>query len=64
MVTTHFMDEAEWCDRIALIYKGQVIHMETPDALKAIAQSEKNPTPTLEDAFIQLIEEYDKKKGE
>eukprot|EP01155_Anaeramoeba_flamelloides_P003099 Anaeramoba_flamelloidesa1060799_9.p1 GENE.a1060799_9~~a1060799_9.p1 ORF type:complete len:100 (-),score=2.51 a1060799_9:14-313(-) len=25
MVTTHFMDEAEYCDRIALIYKGKAI---------------------------------------
>lgn len=59
MVTTHFMDEAEYCDRVALIYRGKVIHMGTPDALKKIAESPKNPNPTLEDAFIQLIEEYD-----
>ena len=39
MVTTHFMDEAEYCDRIALIYRGKVIHMDTPDALK---ESRKN----------------------
>ncbi len=60
MVTTHFMDEAEYCDRIALVYRGRVIHMQTPDQLKLIAQSEENPHPTLEDAFIQLIEEYDR----
>ncbi len=62
MVTTHFMDEAEYCDRIALIYRGRVIHMDTPDALKASAQSPQNPNPTLEDAFIKLIEEYDARK--
>ena len=61
MVTTHFMDEAEYCDRIALIYRGKIIHMDTPDALKEIAKSPENPSPTLEDAFIQLIEEYDAK---
>ena len=61
MVTTHFMDEAEYCDRIALIYRGKVIHMDTPDALKEIAKSPENPNPTLEDAFIKLIEEYDAK---
>lgn len=59
MVTTHFMDEAEYCDRIALIYRGQVIHMDTPDALKASAMTQENPTPTLEDAFIHLIETHD-----
>lgn len=59
MVTTHFMDEAEYCDRIALIYRGKVIQMDTPDALKNIAKTPQNSNPTLEDAFVQLIEEYD-----
>ncbi|MBS0616318.1 MAG: ABC transporter ATP-binding protein [Verrucomicrobia bacterium] len=63
MVTTHFMDEAEYCDRIALIYRGRAIHMDTPDHLKEIAKTEKNPNPTLEDAFIKLIEEYDMKSA-
>lgn len=59
MVTTHFMDEAEYCDRIALIYRGKIIHLDTPTALKQSAKSEANPNPTLEDAFIKLIEDYD-----
>jgi ABC-2 type transport system ATP-binding protein len=59
IVSTHFMDEAENCDRIALIYRGLIIHLDRPDQLKERAQSDKNPDPTLEDAFIQLIEEYD-----
>lgn len=61
LVTTHFMDEAEYCDRIALIYRGKVINTGTPDELKLIAQSPENANPTLEDAFVQLIEEYDSK---
>ncbi len=61
LVTTHFMDEAEYCDRIALIYRGKVINTGTPDELKLIAQSPENSNPTLEDAFVQLIEEYDSK---
>lgn len=64
MVTTHFMDEAEYCDRVALVYRGKVIHMQTPDALKAMAITSENPEPTLEDAFIQLIEEYNAKNPE
>lgn len=59
MVTTHFMDEAEYCDRIALVYRGQVIQVSAPDALKKQAKTAQNPSPSLEDAFIQLIEEYD-----
>lgn len=59
MVTTHFMDEAEYCDRIALVYRGKIIQIATPDKLKEIAKSAQNPFPTLDDAFIKLIEEYD-----
>lgn len=59
MVTTHFMDEAEYCDRIALIYRGKKIQMGTPDSLKEIAKTDANKNPTLEDAFVKLIEEYD-----
>ena len=58
MVTTHFMDEAEYCDRIALIYQSKVITSGTPDDLKEQGKSPENPHPTLEDAFIKLIESY------
>jgi len=34
-VTTHYMDEAEYCDRIALIYRGELIAIDTPDRLKS-----------------------------
>jgi len=59
LVSTHFMDEAENCDRIALVYRGVVIHLDTPDQLKNLAKTPENPSPTLEDAFAQLIEAYD-----
>ncbi|MBI5274314.1 MAG: ABC transporter ATP-binding protein [Chlamydiales bacterium] len=61
MVTTHFMDEAEYCDRIALIYQGKIISIDTPNQLKENAKSVQNQNPTLEDAFIKVIEDYDKK---
>lgn len=60
MVTTHFMDEAEYCDRIGLIYRSQLIEVGTPDSLKKSVQTAENPSPTLEDAFIELIAQYDK----
>lgn len=59
MVTTHFMNEAENCHRIALIYRSKMIRTGTPDELCLLAKSEAHPHPTLEDAFIQLIREYD-----
>jgi ABC-2 type transport system ATP-binding protein len=55
MVTTHFMDEAEYCDRVALINRGQLIALDTPDALKASVAGSANPEPTMEDAFIELV---------
>ncbi|MFZ0565094.1 MAG: ATP-binding cassette domain-containing protein [Chlamydiales bacterium] len=59
MVTTHFMDEADYCDQIALMYNGKIIHMDTPDAMKDSVRSPQNPNPTLEDAFITLIEKHE-----
>ncbi|MBB5142651.1 ATP-binding cassette domain-containing protein [Desulfovibrio intestinalis] len=58
LVTTHFMEEAEYCDRIALIYRGAMIRMGTPDELKASCKTVEDPT--LEEAFIASIEEYDR----
>ncbi|MDR2790488.1 MAG: ATP-binding cassette domain-containing protein [Campylobacteraceae bacterium] len=55
MVTTHFMDEAEYCDKIMLIYKGKAIAVGTPDELKA----QVSPSASMEDAFIRLISIYD-----
>jgi len=60
LVTTHFMDEAEYCDRIGLIYRSKMITVGTPDELKSRAATPDNPEPTLEDAFIDLIQAYDK----
>ena len=60
MVTTHFMDEAEYCDRVALIYRGQCIAIDKPEALQARVRSPERPDPTLEDAFIGLVEAHDR----
>ena len=55
MVTTHFMDEAEYCDRVALVYRGGIIAAGTPDDLKQSVASTNNPDPSMEDAFIELV---------
>lgn len=65
LVTTHFMDEAEYCDRIALIYRAEEIAIGTPDDLKARVAAEAGiEDPTMEDAFIALIEQSDRLREE
>ncbi len=59
MVTTHFMDEAEYCDRIGLVYRGKLIALDSPDALKQSARTSELPNPTMEEAFIELINRFD-----
>ena len=61
MVTTHFLDEAEYCDRMALVYRGRVIATGAPDDLKGQVRSPDRPEPTLEDSFIALIEDDDRR---
>ncbi|MQW88785.1 ATP-binding cassette domain-containing protein [Sinorhizobium saheli] len=56
LVTTHFMDEAEYCDRISLIYRGRSIALGSPDEMKARVASKDLPDPTMEDAFVALVE--------
>lgn len=56
MVTTHFMDEAEYCDRVAVLYRSRLIALDTPDTLKKNAANTDCSDPTMEDAFIHLIE--------
>lgn len=59
MVTTHFLEEAEYCDRIALIYRGRTIAHGAPDELKMRVRTKELTEPTLEDAFIQIVQQDD-----
>ncbi len=55
LVTTHFMDEAEYCYRLTLISRGRQIASGTPDEVKERAATADIPDPTMEDAFIALV---------
>ncbi len=56
LVTTHFMTEAEYCDRVAIMAQGHLLALGTPAEIRTRARSPDNPDPTLEDAFIRLLE--------
>ena len=51
-VSTHFMNEAEWCDRISLMHAGRVLISDTAEAI-----TRSKGCATLEDAFIAYLEE-------
>ncbi len=59
LVTTHFMEEAEYCDRLVIMAEGEILAGGTPDALRARVQSEKIPDPSMEDAFVELIKKHE-----
>jgi ABC-2 type transport system ATP-binding protein len=61
MVTTHFMEEAEYCDRVAMMYGGKLIALDTPDNLKRNIATKEIANPTMEQAFIELIARVDAK---
>ena len=60
-LTTHYMDEAENCDRIAIIDHGKIVAIDTPENLKAsigkdrvqisTANDDQRPSPELKDRF-------------
>ncbi|MBX6764495.1 MAG: ATP-binding cassette domain-containing protein [Rubrobacteraceae bacterium] len=49
-LTTHYMDEAEYCDRIAIMDSGEIIVLDTPEALKASVGKDRVRIETEDDA--------------
>jgi len=49
-VTTHYMDEAEYCNRVSIMHKGKIIELGTPTGLK-----QKYNKTTMQDIFIHII---------
>ena len=57
LVTTHFMDEAKFCDNISLFYNGEIIALDTPSNL-----IQKAGAKDMSEAFINMIKEADKNR--
>lgn len=55
-VTTHYMEEAEYCHRLALMYRGKIIALGAPAELKRSAAK-----PTMEEVFVSMIEEEERR---
>jgi ABC-2 type transport system ATP-binding protein len=56
-VTSHYMDEVERCDRIALMSRGRIVALDTPAGLKGDPRvaAAGHASPTLEDVFVALL---------
>ncbi|MFI5665120.1 ABC transporter ATP-binding protein [Streptomyces sp. NPDC051684] len=52
LVSSHVMDEAERCHRLLLMREGELLADDSPDALR-----ERTATPTVEEAFLHLVDE-------
>lgn len=55
IVTTHFMEEAEYCDRILIQDSGLMLALGTPAEIRAQADRRDGAVPTMEDAFIDIV---------
>ncbi len=58
-MTTHYMDEAEYCDRIAIMDSGNIVALDTPEALKASVGKDRVQIHTGDDeAAIAALKEH------
>ena len=64
VITTHFMEEAEYCDRIAILDAGRILAQGTPAAIRGLAIGEPGSEPTMEDAFIAIVEQARAKQAQ
>lgn len=56
IVTTHFMEEAEYCDRVIIMDGGASLAEGSPGEIRARARRVDGRAPTMEDAFISIVE--------
>lgn len=56
IVTTHYMEEAHYCDRFLIQDRGRVLILGTPDEVRRAGATPDNPEPTMEEAFIEIVE--------
>ncbi len=55
-VTTHYMDEAEYCHRLSIMKEGRIVELDTPAALK-----EKYKAESMQDVFINIVKSREDK---
>jgi ABC-2 type transport system ATP-binding protein len=63
IVTTHFMEEAEYCDRMVIMVDGEILAEGTPAGIRERARVPAGRAATIEDAFIAIVEDYRGRAG-
>jgi ABC-2 type transport system ATP-binding protein len=56
VITTHFMEEAEYCDRVVILEQGRVLVQGTPAEIRRLARARAGHEPRMEEAFIAIVE--------
>ena len=64
IVTTHFMEEAEYCDRVIILDAGRNLAEGTPVDIREQAGTTAGAAPSMEDAFIAIVERERRKRTE
>lgn len=61
IITTHFMEEAEYCDRILIQDAGKVLALGTPDEVRTQAKADDAKSLSMEQAFIEIVQQQRQK---
>ncbi|GKT09924.1 ATP-binding cassette domain-containing protein [Desulforhabdus sp. TSK] len=63
IVTTHFMEEAEYCDRMVIMLDGEILAEGAPSEIRQLGHGPEGREPTIEDAFIAIVEDFQAAKA-
>jgi len=55
LVTTHFLEESEYCDRVGMILDGKLVAIGSPRDLKREVFPDHTEEPTMDDVFVELV---------
>jgi len=58
IVTTHFMEEAEYCDHMVIMVDGRILASGTPLSIRSQASPQEGKEPTIEESFIHIVENF------
>ena len=58
IVTTHFLEEAEYCDQMVIMVDGQILATGTPADIRGHARYPEGKEPSMEDAFVAIVEDH------